>query len=118
VSLLLHFVIGLIADGSLAREHVRDQYFDKSWDKFNDAVNSRRPKSADDLPKQAGFYWLLPDIIVCPPSIVLEEVLTNSQQTHTVPTNTSHPLHPPLPKKYPNSQTPIQTLYPSWKRNS
>jgi xylulokinase len=54
-------------DGSLAREHVRDQYFDKSWDKFNDAVESRRPKSADDLPKQAGFYWLLPDIIVCIP---------------------------------------------------
>jgi len=107
-----------MADGSLAREHVRDQYFDKSWDKFNAAVDSRRPKSADELPQQAGFYWLLPDIIVCDSPNVLGPVLTNSPRTHTAPTNTSpHPL-PPLPKKYQNSRTPIQTLYPSWKRNS
>ena len=105
-------------DGSLAREHVRDQYFDKSWDKFNAAVDSRRPKSADDLPQQAGFYWLLPDIIVCLPPNVMEAELTDSQQTHTVPTNTSPPPLPPLPKKSKSSPTPTQTLCPSWKRNS
>lgn len=52
------------ADGSLAREHVRDKHFDKSWDKFNAAVEAARPKSADDLPKASGFWWLKPDIIV------------------------------------------------------
>jgi hypothetical protein len=62
-----HYVLADTIDGSLAREHVRDQYFDKSWDKFNAAVDARRPKSADELPKQAGFYWLLPDIIVRQP---------------------------------------------------
>jgi len=105
-------------DGSLAREHVRDQYFDQSWDKFNAAVDSRRPKSTDDLPKQAGFYWLLPDIIVRPPPSVMESTLTTSQQTHTALISTSPPPLPPLPKKFQNSPIPIQTLYPSWKRNS
>jgi xylulokinase len=53
-----------VLDGSLAREWVRDQYFDKSWDKFNASVEARRPKLATDEPDQAAFYWLLPDIIV------------------------------------------------------
>lgn len=51
-------------DGSLARQHVRDLYFDKSWDKFNAAVEELRPKANTDLPSNAAFWWLLPDIIV------------------------------------------------------
>lgn len=51
-------------DGSLAREHVRDKYFNKSWDEFNSAVEALRPKSGSDLPNKAAFWWLLPDIIV------------------------------------------------------
>jgi xylulokinase len=51
-------------DGSLAREHVRDLYFHKSWDKFNEAAESKRPKTADELPTDTAFWWLLPDIIV------------------------------------------------------
>jgi len=109
--------IELMKDGSLAREHVRDQYFDKSWDKFNAAVASRRPKSADELPEQAGFYWLLPDIIV---SILLDYSADtdDSLQTPTVPTNTSLPLPPRLLRKSLNSLIPIQTRYQSSKPNS
>lgn len=43
-------------DGSLAREHVRDRYFDRSWDTFNAAVEEMRPKSSADLPAQAAFW--------------------------------------------------------------
>lgn len=53
-----------MADGSLTREHVRDKYFNKSWDAFNAAVEELRPKSKEDLPTAAAFWWLLPDIIV------------------------------------------------------
>ncbi|WVQ74680.1 hypothetical protein IAR50_004284 [Cryptococcus sp. DSM 104548] len=51
------------ADGSLTREHVRDIYFEKSWDKFNAAVEELRPKQVTDLPTSAAFWWLLPDIV-------------------------------------------------------
>lgn len=54
----------ILIDGSLAREHVRDLYFHKSWDKFNAAAESTRPKTAEDLPTEMAFWWLLPDIIV------------------------------------------------------
>ena len=50
----------LLLDGSLARENVRDEYCEGSWDKFNAAVEAVQ----DDLPpKQIGFYWYRPDII-------------------------------------------------------
>ena len=53
-----------MTDGSLARQHVRDKYFDKDWDKFNAAVEELRPKNNTELPNATAFWWLLPDIIV------------------------------------------------------
>lgn len=53
-----------LPDGSLAREHVRDEYFAKSWDEFNTAAERLRPKTASDVPSRTAFWWLLPDIIV------------------------------------------------------
>ena len=58
------FTGALTADGSLAREHVRDRYYGKSWDAFNAAVERKRPRSAEDVPQNTAFWWLLPDIIV------------------------------------------------------
>lgn len=52
-------------DGSLAREHVRDQYYGKDWDAFNHSVEQRRPTGGEGVPNEAAFWWLLPDIIVC-----------------------------------------------------
>ncbi|WRT70954.1 uncharacterized protein IL334_007953 [Kwoniella shivajii] len=54
-----------LTHGSLTRQHVRDLYFDKSWEKFNAAVESLRPKTLYNLPSRAAFWWLLPDIVVC-----------------------------------------------------
>jgi len=48
----------------LARQHVRDKYFEKDWDKFNSAVEELRPKNNTELPGATAFWWLLPDIIV------------------------------------------------------
>jgi xylulokinase len=67
-SLRVHRRASLMSDGSLAREHVRDEYYAKSWDAFNAAVESGRPKTGSDLPDQAAFWWLLPDIIVSDPA--------------------------------------------------
>jgi xylulokinase len=61
---LRYFNMLVYKNGSLAREHVRDEYFDKSWDKFNAAAEKLRPKTADDVPQRTAFWWLLPDIIV------------------------------------------------------
>lgn len=61
---LRYFNMLVYKSGSLAREHVRDQYFDKSWDKFNEGVERLRPKTADDVINRTAFWWLLPDIIV------------------------------------------------------
>lgn len=61
---LRYFNMLVYKNGSLAREHVRDTYFDKSWDKFNAAVEKLRPKTAQDVPQRTAFWWLLPDIIV------------------------------------------------------
>jgi hypothetical protein len=52
------------------------------------------------------------------PTDLNRKVLIGSLQTHTVPTNTSLPPLPPLLKKFPNSPTPIPTLYRSSKPNS
>ncbi|KAK8844529.1 hypothetical protein IAR55_006375 [Kwoniella newhampshirensis] len=60
---LRYFNMLVYKNGSLARQHVRDVYFDKSWDAFNQAVEQLRPKSLIDVPRQAAFWWLLPDII-------------------------------------------------------
>ncbi|WVR08817.1 hypothetical protein IAU60_005875 [Kwoniella sp. DSM 27419] len=43
--------------------HVRDLYYDKSWDQFNAAVERLRAKTVEDLPSSAAFWWLLPDIV-------------------------------------------------------
>lgn len=58
-----YFNMLVYKNGSLAREFVRDKHFGGSWDRFNNAVESARPKSADDLPHKTGFWWLKPDII-------------------------------------------------------
>ncbi|ORY30996.1 putative xylulokinase [Naematelia encephala] len=60
---LRYFNMLVYKNGSLAREHVRDRYFDKSWERFNAAVQALRPKAPFDLPMRAAFWWLLPDII-------------------------------------------------------
>ncbi|WWD22918.1 hypothetical protein CI109_107413 [Kwoniella shandongensis] len=60
---LRYFNMLVYKNGSLTRQHVRDVYFDKSWDAFNQAVEQLRPKSLYDLPGHAAFWWLLPDII-------------------------------------------------------
>nr|XP_019007704.1 xylulokinase [Kwoniella pini CBS 10737]OCF46485.1 xylulokinase [Kwoniella pini CBS 10737] len=60
---LRYFNMLVYKNGSLTREHVRDLYFNKSWDAFNAAVEALRPVSKDDLPYQAAFWWLLPDIV-------------------------------------------------------
>ncbi|KAL7418554.1 hypothetical protein Q5752_007012 [Cryptotrichosporon argae] len=60
---LRYFNMLVYKSGSLAREHVRDQYFDGSWDKFNAAVERLRAKSPEDTLNKMAFWWLLPDII-------------------------------------------------------
>ncbi|ODO04532.1 hypothetical protein I350_05136 [Cryptococcus amylolentus CBS 6273] len=60
---LRYFNMVVYKNGSLTREHVRDIYFDKSWDKFNAAIEQLRPKQVTDLPASAAFWWLLPDIV-------------------------------------------------------
>ena len=52
------------ADGSLAREHVRNQYFDASWDAFNAALEESR--SVGGGASCTAFWWLLPEIIASP----------------------------------------------------
>ncbi|WVF67792.1 hypothetical protein IAT40_002553 [Kwoniella sp. CBS 6097] len=58
-----YFNMIVYKNGSLARQHVRDLYFEQSWDKFNAAVESLRPQAVTDLPNKAAFWWLLPDIV-------------------------------------------------------
>ena len=60
---LRYFNMLVYKNGSLARQHVRDEYYNKSWPEFDEAVEKFRPKNPNDLPKQASFWWLLPDII-------------------------------------------------------
>ncbi|WVW80699.1 hypothetical protein I302_102685 [Kwoniella bestiolae CBS 10118] len=60
---LRYFNMLVYKNGSLTREHVRNLYFNKSWDAFNAAVEALRPRSFDDLPSRAAFWWLLPDIV-------------------------------------------------------
>ncbi|TYJ55824.1 hypothetical protein B9479_003476 [Cryptococcus floricola] len=60
---LRYFNMVVYKNGSLTRQHVRDVYFNKSWDKFNAAIEQLRPKQVTDLPASAAFWWLLPDIV-------------------------------------------------------
>ncbi|KDN51312.1 actin-like ATPase domain-containing protein [Tilletiaria anomala UBC 951] len=63
---LRYFAMLVYKNGSLARENVRDQYFNKSWDQFNQAVESSTNlhSTEDGRQKDAmGFYWYRPDII-------------------------------------------------------
>ncbi|KAL1406225.1 hypothetical protein Q8F55_007916 [Vanrija albida] len=60
---LRYFNMLVYKNGSLAREHVRDEYFGASWDAFNAAAERLRPASAADVPSRTAFWWLLPDII-------------------------------------------------------
>jgi xylulokinase len=55
---------------------VRNEYYNKSWDAFNQAVEELRPKSKEDLPENAAFWWLLPDIIVRVKVSVISPLLT------------------------------------------
>lgn len=58
-----YFNMLVYKNGSLAREHVRNEYFSSSWDKFNAAVEKLRPRKAGDKISKTAFWWLLPDII-------------------------------------------------------
>lgn len=58
-----YFNMLVYKNGSLAREHVRNEYFSSSWDKFNAAVERLRPRQAGDKISKTAFWWLLPDII-------------------------------------------------------
>ncbi|KAJ1028467.1 hypothetical protein NDA16_001633 [Ustilago loliicola] len=48
--------------GSLARERIRDQYSNSSWDTFNTDAERFRLQQ-DQGEKRVGFYWLRPEII-------------------------------------------------------
>ncbi|CBQ72155.1 probable XKS1-xylulokinase [Sporisorium reilianum SRZ2] len=48
--------------GSLAREWIRDQYCQRSWDVFNADVERFRLREGEGE-KRVGFYWLRPEII-------------------------------------------------------
>lgn len=58
-----YFNMLVYKNGSLAREHVRNEYFDASWDAFNAAVERLRPRAPGDAIDATAFWWLLPDII-------------------------------------------------------
>lgn len=58
-----YFNMLVYKNGSLAREHVRNEYFSRSWDAFNAAVEKLRPRKAGDKLDKTAFWWLLPDII-------------------------------------------------------
>jgi xylulokinase len=80
-----YFNMLVYKNGSLAREYIRDQYFDSSWDLFNQAVESSRPKNAKDLPTQIGFWWLKPDIIPSNASGTFKYVCPRNSTPKSVP---------------------------------
>jgi xylulokinase len=51
-------------NGALAREQVRDKYYDRRWNLFNEAVERTHPGNNGNI----GLYFPLPEII--PPNIV------------------------------------------------
>ncbi|ORY76517.1 hypothetical protein BCR35DRAFT_305745 [Leucosporidium creatinivorum] len=51
-------------NGSLPREHIRDQYAEGSWDKFNDLVDNIGYPTLEQAPtRPIGFYFLKHEII-------------------------------------------------------
>lgn len=58
-----YFNMLVYKNGSLAREHVRNEYFSSSWAAFDAAVERLRPRKAGDAISATAFWWLLPDII-------------------------------------------------------
>ncbi|MCO5565938.1 hypothetical protein L7F22_019613 [Adiantum nelumboides] len=79
-----YFNMLVYKNGSLAREYIRDEYFKSSWDLFNEAVQSRRPKSANDKPNKTGFWWLKPDIIPTNAQGVFKYVTDHSKGQSTL----------------------------------
>lgn len=66
-------------NGALAREKVRDQYAQSSWDKYNQLVESCPPGNNNTL----GFYFPLPEII--PPNVQGEFFYDISDTSSPVP---------------------------------
>ncbi|CAO1637329.1 unnamed protein product [Parajaminaea phylloscopi] len=58
-----YFNMLVYKNGSLAREAIRDQYNDGSWDKFDEAVRGGWPSGSSSKPDSMGFYWLKEEII-------------------------------------------------------
>lgn len=79
-----YFNMLVYKNGSLAREHVRDKYFASSWEHFDRAVESSRPKGSIDLRSQTGFWWLKPEIIPADASGVHKYVTTSQGTTEKV----------------------------------
>jgi xylulokinase len=79
-----YFNMLVYKNGSLAREAIRDQYFESSWDNFNQAVESARPKGQDDILTQTGFWWLKPEIIPANASGVHKYSTTSQRHTADV----------------------------------
>ncbi|UZJ54916.1 hypothetical protein CBS101457_004236 [Exobasidium rhododendri] len=87
VQKMRYFNMLVYKNGSLARERIRDDYFDSSWDTFNQAVEASRPKDAHDVLRQTGFWWPKPEIIPDDATGVhkyIDSVEVNRGQTHKV----------------------------------
>lgn len=84
-----YFNMLVYKNGSLAREHVRDEYFQGSWEKFNHAVETSRPQGSDALPSSTAFWWLKPDIIVSIERISKIAHCLGSPRTHRESLNMS-----------------------------
>lgn len=59
-----YFNMLVYKSGSLSREFIRDEYSDKDWDTFNNAVDANVLKDEQNQEQSIGFYWLKPEIIV------------------------------------------------------
>ncbi|EPQ26654.1 uncharacterized protein PFL1_05634 [Pseudozyma flocculosa PF-1] len=58
-----YFNMLVYKSGSLAREWVRDEFCESSWDRFNADVESTRLEEGEGKEQRVGFYWLRPEII-------------------------------------------------------
>ncbi|PWN47833.1 actin-like ATPase domain-containing protein [Violaceomyces palustris] len=58
-----YFNMLVYKNGSLAREWVRDRFFDSDWESFNLGAIRNRPSEKVGRVERAGFYWLKPEII-------------------------------------------------------
>lgn len=60
-----YFNMLVYKNGSLARETIRDQHNDQSWENFDEAVQAGwlADPASSSSPTQMGFYWLKEEII-------------------------------------------------------